>query len=90
VAVPSMFATSSSQSERKEEKIIMGIREEQLGTVVSGPAIIGEPWWLLSNAAGTAICCHRAESWFCARGIACKLAEQENCSAELIFQEATK
>ena len=27
----------------------MGIREEQTGNVVSGPAVIGEPWWLISK-----------------------------------------
>jgi len=68
----------------------MGLREEALGTVVSGPAIIGEPWWLLSDVAGTAFCCHRAPSWFKARDIGRDISGQENCSAELIFQEVTK
>lgn len=62
----------------------MGVREEQTGNVVSGPAITGEPWWLLSNSAGTAICCHRAPSWFKARDLAREISGQENGSAELI------
>jgi len=67
----------------------MGTREEQTGNVVSGPAVIGEPWWLISKPDGTAFCCHRAPSWFRARDIGRGLTEQE-VSAELIFQGVTK
>ena len=68
----------------------MGAREEETGNVVSGPPIMGEPWWLLSRGDGTAFCCHRAPSWFKARDLAREISGQENCSAELVFQEVTK
>ena len=65
----------------------MGIREEETGEVVTGPAaIVGEPWWLLSKPDGTAFCCHMAPSWFKAREIGQGLAGQESVSAELIFR----
>jgi len=68
----------------------VGIREEETGEVVTGPAAIGEPWWLLSKPDGTAFCCHMAPSWFKAREIGQGLAGQESVSAELIFQGVTK
>jgi hypothetical protein len=68
----------------------VGIREEETGEVVTGPAVIGEPWWLLSKPDGTAFCCHVAPSWFKAREIGQGLTGQSEVSAELIFQGVTK
>lgn len=55
----------------------MGVREEETGNVVKRPAIVGEPWWLLSRLDGTAFCCHIASSWFDARRIGQALNEGE-------------
>ena len=63
----------------------MGVREENTGQVVKGPAIIGEPWWLLSKSDGTAVCCHKAPSWFDARKIGRTLIDEDRVSVELIF-----
>jgi len=65
----------------------VGVREEESGNVVSGPPIMGEPWWLLSKVDGTAFCCHMASSWFAAKIIGRRLAEQEDVSAELVFKK---
>jgi thymidylate synthase (FAD) len=62
----------------------VGVIEEKTGNVVAGPAIMGEPWWLISRADGTEHCCHRAASWFEARNIGRKLTEHENVSAKQI------
>jgi hypothetical protein len=62
----------------------MGEKEERTGNVVPGPAIMGEPWWLISRADGTGLCCHKAASWFEARDIGRKLTEHENVSAKQI------
>lgn len=51
----------------------MGIKEEETGNVVDGPAIIGEPWWLITGIDGTDLCCHRASAWFEARKISKEL-----------------
>jgi hypothetical protein len=47
---------------------------------------MGEPWWLISKADGTAFCCHMAASWFKARDIGLTLTGQERVVAELIFK----
>jgi hypothetical protein len=64
----------------------MGAKEEETGNVVSGAPIMGEPWWLISEADGTAFCCHMAASWFKARDIGLTLTGQERVVAELIFK----
>lgn len=66
----------------------MGTREENNGTAVRTPAILGEPWWLLTGSDGADFCCHRAPSWFDARRIGCALAEDGNVRATLM--ERTK
>jgi hypothetical protein len=64
----------------------MGIREEQTGEVVSGPAILGEPWWLIC-VGPTEFCCHVAGSWFKAREIGMGLTGVENVSATLVLKK---
>ena len=61
----------------------MGAREEETGNVVPSAPIMGEPWWLLSRADGTAFCCHVAPSWFKAREIGALLVG-DSVSAELL------
>lgn len=61
----------------------MGAREEETGNVVDGPAIVGEPWWLIS-VAGMEFCCHVAPGWFDARRIGRALSGEENVSAKLV------
>jgi thymidylate synthase ThyX len=68
----------------------MGEKEERTGNVVAGPAIMGEPWWLISRADGTELCCHRAASWFEARDVGRKLTEHENVSAKQIERKKEK
>jgi hypothetical protein len=63
----------------------MGAREEETGNVVVGPAIMGEPWWLISVGA-TEFCCHVAGSWFKAREVGRELSGAEDVSATLIFK----
>ena len=60
----------------------MGVKEEETGNVVSGPAVMGTPWWLISNAAGTPIFHLRAASWFEAREVGRQIMG-ETVSAEL-------
>jgi hypothetical protein len=62
----------------------MGIREEQTGNVVKAPAIVGEPWWLIT-VNGTEFCCHVAPSWFKARAVGYTLTGEERVGATLIF-----
>jgi len=61
----------------------VGAIEEKTGNVVAGPAIMGEPWWLIRDASGRGICCHMASSWFSAREIGRRLVETD-VSAELV------
>jgi thymidylate synthase ThyX len=68
----------------------VGEKEERTGNVVAGPAIMGEPWWLISRADGTEHCCHRAASWYEARDIGRKLTEHENVSAKQIERKKEK
>jgi thymidylate synthase ThyX len=68
----------------------MGEKEERTGNVVAGPAIMGEPWWLISRADGTGLCCHKAASWFEARDIGRKLTEHENVSAVQVQRKKEK
>jgi hypothetical protein len=68
----------------------MGEKEERTGNVVAAPAIVGEPWWLISRADGTGLCCHKAASWFEARDIGRKLTEHENVSAVQIERKKMK
>jgi len=65
----------------------MGAKEEETGNVVSGPPIMGEPWWLISKVDGTAFCCHMASSWFKAREIGQELLGGASVSAELLKKE---
>jgi thymidylate synthase (FAD) len=62
----------------------MGAREEETGNVVAGPAIMGEPWWLIKRSDGTEFCCHVAGSWFKAREVGRALTGKENVSARLV------
>lgn len=63
----------------------MGAREEETGEVVSGPAIMGEPWWLIT-AGGVEFCCHVAPSWFAARHIGMALTGEERVLATLVLK----
>jgi hypothetical protein len=63
----------------------MGAREEETGNVVAGPAIMGEPWWLI-KVGEAEFCCHVAESWFAAREVGRKLSWSENVSVELVVK----
>ena len=65
----------------------MGVREENDGSALRTPAVLGEPWFLLTMSDGTAVCCHRAPSWFDARKIGHELTG-EIVSAKLM--ERTK
>ena len=65
----------------------MGEKEEASGNVVAGPAIMGEPWWLIT-AAGVEFCCHVAPSWFAARHIGMALTGEERVLATLVNRGA--
>lgn len=63
----------------------MGAREEETGEVVKGPAIMGEPWWLIRTSDGVDFCCHRAPSWFDARSIGQALTGDGAVAVSLVF-----
>ena len=70
---------------REDSELAVGAKEEEIGNVVAGPAIIGEPWWLIKVGA-TEFCCHVAGSWFAARKVGRELTGEECISATLIFR----
>ena len=70
---------------REDSELAVGAKEEETGNVVAGPAIIGEPWWLI-KVGSVEFCCHVAGSWFKAREVGRELSGAENVSAELMWK----
>jgi hypothetical protein len=61
----------------------MGVKEEETGNVVPGPAIMGEVWWSI-EVDDVPFCCLLASSWFEARAVGRGWAERENIVVEQV------